>query len=250
MKQDIEIVYEDEYMFAVNKPARVASVPSEGIPLHRTMLGITQEFLQARGDEAVPYLLHRIDMQTSGLLMFGKHEKDRELLEGILTQKTTHKKYTALVKGIPRGTVITAKLKARTSDAKIFAQTKYKVIRVYKVLNTAVSLIEAQIMTGRKHQIRQHFANIKCPVVLDGEYGDFGFNRRFRLAFRLGRQFLHASSLDFIHPFLEKEVEIIAPLSTNLQSILDKLADPKTHIPENQHAKKLNPRKKNFRKRR
>ncbi len=250
MKHEVQIVYEDEFMFAVNKPARIASVPSEGIPLHRTMLGIVQEFCAARENEYVPYLLHRIDMQTSGLLMFGKHEKDREPLENILTQKTTQKKYTALVKGIPRGSVITARLKARTSDAKVFAQTKYKVIRVYKVLGTVVSLVEAQILTGRKHQIRQHFANIKCPVVMDGEYGDFAFNRKFREKFRFSRQFLHSSSVEFHHPLLEKTVKITAPLWLDLESVLEKMIDPKVLAPTNHHLKKPNPRRKNFSRRR
>lgn len=250
MKSEVQIVYEDEFMFAVNKPARVASVPSEGIQLHRTMLGIVQEFLHARGDEAVPYLLHRIDMQTSGLLLFGKHERDREMLEPILIQKNTHKKYTTLVKGIPRGSVITAKVKARTSDVHVFAQTNYKVIRVYKILSTAVSLVEAEIKTGRKHQIRQHFSTIKCPVVLDPEYGDFVFNRKFRVTFRLGRMFLHASSIEFMHPFLKRVVKITAPLPLDLENVLQKIVDPKIFAPTHHHLKKPNPRRENFRKRR
>lgn len=251
MKHDVSIIYEDEWMFAVNKPARVASVPSEGISLHRTMLGIVQEFFTARGEEYVPYLLHRIDMQTSGILLFGKHERDREMLEPILIQKDTHKKYTTLVKGIPRGSVITAKVKARTSDVHVFAQTNYKVIRVYKILGTAVSLVEAEIKTGRKHQIRQHFSTIKCPVVLDPEYGDFGFNRKFRVTFRLGRMFLHASSIEFVHPFLEKVVKITAPLPLDLESVLQRIIDPKIFVPPtHHHLKKPNPRRENFRKRR
>lgn len=227
MKQDISIIYEDEWMFAINKPARIASVPSEGIPIERSMLGIVQKFCHERGDVDKPYLLHRIDMQTSGVLMFGKHEKDRVDLEDILTERDTQKKYIALVKGLPKGTVITANLKARTSNVKIFAQTQYRVIRVYKVLGTVVSLVEAQIKTGRKHQIRQHFADIKCPVVDDPVYGDFAFNRRFRVAYRLGRQFLHAGSVTFIHPMTKVVTKIVAPLPMDLESILEKISEKK-----------------------
>ncbi len=253
MTHDIPVIYEDEHIIAVNKPARIASVPSEGIPLHRTILGMFQKQCEAQGKEFVPYLLHRLDMQTSGVLLFGKHERDREQLEAILTKKDTHKKYLALVRGIPRGHAITAKLKARTSDVKIFAQTLYKVIRVYKLLGTAASLVEAEIKTGRKHQIRQHFADIKCPVVMDGEYGDFAFNRRFRVAFRLGRQFLHSSSLEFAHPLLGKIVKIEAPLSTDLEMTLQKMVDPKILAPKRdfiETMKRSNPRRENFRKRR
>lgn len=225
MKPKISIIFEDEYLLAVSKPARMASVPAEGIALSQTVLGGVQEMCRDRDDAFVPYLLHRIDMQTSGLLMFGKYERDREPLENILIQKDTHKKYTVLVKGIPRGKVITAKLRARESDEKIFAQTKYHVMRVYKVPGSAVSLVEAEIVTGRKHQIRQHFADIGCPVVMDSQYGDSTFNRRFRLAFRLGRMFLHSSSIEFLHPFFKKIVVIRAELPPDLEITLGRMRD-------------------------
>lgn len=251
MKHEIPVIYEDDYIIAVNKPPRIASVPSEGIPESRTILGMFQRQCEEQGKDFKPYLLHRIDIQTSGVLLFGKYERDREQLEAILTKKDTHKKYMALVKGIPRGRVITAKLKARTSDVKIFAQTLYKVITVYKLLGSAMSLVEAEIKTGRKHQIRQHFADIKCPVILDSEYGDFAFNRRFRVAFRLGRLFLHSASLEFTHPLLGKVVKIEAPLSTDLQATLDKMSDPRSLPPKREFDfnKKFNPRRENFRKR-
>lgn len=225
MKPKIPIIYEDEYLLAVSKPARMASVPADGIAPKVTALGEVQRMCQERGDDFQPYLLHRIDMQTSGLLMFGKHERDREKLEEILRAKDTAKKYTALVKGIPKGSVITAKLKARESSDKIFAQTKYRVIRVYKLpkLKGVVSLVEAEIVTGRKHQIRQHFADIGCPVVMDDQYGDFSFNRKFRSAFRLGRMFLHASSIQFFHPFLEKNISIRAALPPDLEGTLERI---------------------------
>lgn len=251
MKSDITIIFEDDYILAVNKPARVASVPAEGIEERRTMMHIVQEFCRARGDTDKPYLLHRLDMQTSGVLLFGKHEKDRKPLEDILIQKDTHKKYLALVKGIPRGKVITAKLKARESDEKIFAQTAYNVIRVYKLpmLRTVVSLIESEIKTGRKHQIRQHFSEIGCPVVLDPLYGDFSFNKKIRTTYRLGRQFLHSSSLTFTHPMTGERMHIEAPLPMDLKIALEKMADQKTGAPL-LPKRKIDPRKANFRRKR
>ncbi len=227
MQHEISIIYEDDYMVIVNKPAKIASVPSEGISEIRTVLGIFVRQCVAQGRDFTPYLLHRLDMQTSGVLMFGKHERDREKLEGILKEKTSHKKYTTLVKGLPRGHIITAKLKARNSDVRIFAQTAYKVLKVYKILGTVVSLVEAEIKTGRKHQIRQHFASIKCPVVLDPEYGDFAFNRKFRVLFRLGRMFLHSSSIEFTHPILGTKVKVEAPLPLDLKHALERVANPK-----------------------
>ncbi len=222
-REPVLVVYEDEYLLAVSKPPRVASVPATDVPEARTMLGMVGEFCRARGDENKPYLLHRIDMQTSGILLFGKYERDREKLEGILTAKDTIKKYLTLVRGIPKGTVITAKLKARTSDEKIFAQTKYRVMKIYRVLKTALSLVEAEIKTGRKHQIRQHFADIHCPVVMDQTYGDREFNTKFRTSFRLGRQFLHSALLEFTHPITGLRVRILAKLPIDLENALKRL---------------------------
>lgn len=216
-------VYEDEFLLAVSKPARVASVPAEGVSSNRTMLGMVGEFCRARGDTYTPYLLHRIDMQTSGVLVFGKHERDREKLEGILRAKDTVKKYLTLVRGIPKGTVIKAPLKARMSDEKVFAKTLYRVMRTYRVLRTALSLMEAEIKTGRKHQIRQHFAGIRCPVVMDQVYGDQEFNKKFRTSFRLGRQFLHSALLEFTHPMSGVRVRIMAKLPIDLENVLKRL---------------------------
>ncbi len=217
------IIYEDEYLLAVSKPPRVASVPAEGVAEGRTMLGMVVEFCHERGDGYRPYLLHRIDMQTSGILVFGKNEQDREKLEGILTAKDTVKKYLTLVRGIPKGSVTKAKLKARMSDVKISAETRYRVMRTYHVLRSAVSLMEAEIKTGRKHQIRQHFSEMHCPVVMDQVYGDQEFNKKFRTSFRLGRQFLHSALLEFTHPMSATRVRIMAKLPIDLENTLKRL---------------------------
>lgn len=219
------IVYEDEYLLAVNKPARVASVPAEGIDASRTMSGMIEEFCRERGDTYRPYLLHRIDMQTSGILVFGKYEPNREKLEKILVAKDTVKKYLTLVRGVPKGNSIKARLKARTSDVLVSAETEYRVMRTYQVLKTTVALVEAEIKTGRKHQIRQHFAGIRCPVVMDQVYGDQMFNKKFRTAFRLGRQFLHCALLEFTHPYSGARVRIMAKLPVDLENVLRRLEE-------------------------
>jgi 23S rRNA pseudouridine955/2504/2580 synthase len=117
--------------------------------------------------------------------------------------------------------MITIPLAARTSKEKIPAQTHFRILETFPV--PPCSLVEAEIKTGRKHQIRQHFAGIGCPVILDSRYGDERFNRRFRIAFRIGRQFLHAKSISFFHPILKKSVFVEMPLPPDLQSVLKKL---------------------------
>lgn len=194
-------------------------MPASHIPLQETVLGKIQR--QFEKQSIRPYLLHRLDAQTSGVLLFGKHEKDREALESIFRDPRTQKKYVALVKNVPRGRMITMPLQARASKEKIPAQTDFRVVETFPV--PPCSLVEAAIKTGRKHQIRQHFAGIGCPIILDDRYGDERFNRRFRIAFRLGRQFLHAASVAFFHPMLQKETRIESPLPPDLQSVLKKL---------------------------
>ncbi|MBI2639103.1 RluA family pseudouridine synthase [Candidatus Peregrinibacteria bacterium] len=218
-KSLLQILYEDPHLFAMQKPPRMACVPASHIPIQETVLGKIQWMFAKKGIQ--PYLLHRLDAQTSGVLLFGKHAKDREALEGIFRSPETHKKYTALVKGVPHGRMITVPLPARASKEKIPAQTDFRILEIFPVPPCA--LVEAEIKTGRKHQIRQHFAGIGCPIILDSRYGDERFNRRFRIAFRLGRQFLHAKSIAFSHPMLKKQIFIEAPLPPDLQSVLKKL---------------------------
>ncbi len=230
MKKDkIQILYEDDFLFAVNKPPRVMSVPASHDPRSRSrpqksVLELVQEIWAERAGDGrdkasteKPFLLHRLDMDTSGVLLFGKHEKDREKLESVFKDKRTKKIYVALLKGVPHAGSIRHALPARHSDVKVTAETDFKVLERFPAFGNLCAFVEVVITTGRKHQIRQHFKNIGFPVVMDGRYGDQKFNRRFRLKYRLGRHFLHAARMDFFHPFLEKMVSIEGALAPDLK---------------------------------
>lgn len=228
----IPILYQDEHLLIVNKPPRIASVPSPGIFLNSTVMGkVQKENLDPIHGK--PYLLHRLDYDTSGILCFGKQKKDRAVLEAIFKgpaktdsaehKATTHKRYVALVMGIPTGEVITKPLPGRTSSEKVSAQTYYKVRQTFKFPGLTCALVEAEIKTGRKHQIRQHFASIGHPVALDIKYGNRPFNRKFNNIFHMGRQFLHAETLIFYHPFLKKEITVIAPYPPDIKFVMKKL---------------------------
>lgn len=219
-KDEIPILYEDDFIVAVNKPPRMASVPAEKIPLHQTVLGKIQRRFEDNNFK--PYLLHRLDAQTSGVLLFGKYPRDRQALEAILRHPETQKKYLALVKGIPHGKIITKPLPSRASGEKIFAQTHYNILKTFRVPGFVCALVEATIKMGRRHQIRRHFASIGHPIVEDSKYGDPRFNRKFRINLRLGRQFLHCFSISFFHPLLKKNVRVEAPTPPDLKSVLKK----------------------------
>lgn len=221
IKKKLSLLYEDSYVIVINKPPRVASVPAENIPLYETALGKVRREFELKGIK--PYPLHRLDYETSGVLLFGKFPRDRAALREIFKHPETRKKYTALVKGRPRGSRIAIPLAARGSGEKIPAETRFSILKIFPGKPFPLTLLEAEIKTGRYHQIRQHFSKIGCPVLLDSKYGDQKLNRMFRLNFRLGRLFLHAASIEFLHPFLKKSVKIEAPMPPDLQVVLKRL---------------------------
>lgn len=224
-KTKISVLHEDDFLLAVNKPPYIACVPGESIPLEKSLLGQVQQFFSEKNFK--PYLLHRLDRETSGVILFGKYERDRSALEGIFRHPDTKKIYVALVKGVPRGHVISAKLRARHSDAAIPAETHFKILEIFspcrRTCGEVCAFLEIEIKTGRKHQIRQHFSGIGHPVVMDREYGDFKFNRRFHSFYGLSRQFLHAARICFPHPLNGQRVEIEAPLPQDLLSCVKKI---------------------------
>ncbi|PIQ77873.1 hypothetical protein COV82_02385 [Candidatus Peregrinibacteria bacterium CG11_big_fil_rev_8_21_14_0_20_46_8] len=218
MKQ-LNIVYQDASLVAVEKPARMLAVPNAGDDREESV----QNILRAQIENPRLYPLHRLDYATSGIMVFGKDAGVRAELEAIFRTPTTRKKYITLVRGIPKyasGT-ITKKLRARNRNVYVAAKTTYRVVQKFQIPPCA--LVEAEISTGRKHQIRQHMASIFHPIILDNEYGDEKFNRQFRKILRLGRHFLHAASLEFIHPITQEHIVIEAPLPPDLQSIVKKL---------------------------
>ena len=208
-KLPIKVIYEDDYLFAVDKPVDLVSVPAPHIPEIRTLQGQARMWAIAQGKDFKPYLLNRLDRDTSGIILFGKYPRDREALENIFKDARTQKTYLALVKWVPKEPEGTIKipLEARTSDIKVPAVSHYKLLK--KIANS--SILEVRIETGRKHQIRKHLAYIGHPLVLDREYGDRTFNNSYQKQKKgKGKYFLHSWKFRFYHPFLKKELEILA----------------------------------------
>ncbi len=221
----IPILYEDDHVLAVNKPPRMASVPDPQTTLMESVLGKVQRQCEAKGYK--PYLLHRLDAPTSGVLLFGKKPSEREALEAIFADEATEKTYLTFLRGVPKGHTLRMPLKARSSDAQVPAHTDFKVIATAPIYGKTCAFVLATIHTGRKHQIRQHFSMIHCPVVMDDQYGDKAFNKRFRIDTHLGRLFLHAKTLCFKHPFLHQKILIEASLAPDLLSVGKKVMGPK-----------------------
>ncbi len=191
--QELTIVHEDANLLVIDKPAGMAVHEGKTVSKQASVLGIMEQ--QYRHSQAKPQLVHRLDQDTSGLLLIAKNSKTAEELQQAFepsARGAIDKEYLALVAGrlaLNQGRIDTP-LPGRQGRL-VHALTRYWVVKRYP----EVTLVRVAIETGRLHQIRLHFAQIGHPVVMDDQHGDFAFNKKFRRQFGLRRQFLHAGRL-------------------------------------------------------
>lgn len=207
------ILYEDDSLLAVNKLSGELVVRGKGRVDKLPLL----DFLKK--DRSGLKALHRLDFETSGVVLFAK---TKEVEEQILSSKFRgwRKTYRTLVMGriLRENGVIRIPLPARGKGT-VEATTRYHVLERF----AHSSYVEAEIETGRYHQIRRHFAEMRHPLVLDTVYGHKKFNSLFTQEFRLREFFLHAFSLCLPHPVTGKELCIEAPLPRPFQQVLKRL---------------------------
>ncbi len=220
----LTIVFEDKDLLVVDKPAGMVVHPAaghEGGTLVNAVLGHAPDLVVGNAER--PGIVHRLDRDTSGLIVIAKNDKALKNLQAQFASRTVHKTYLALVDGrvqVQQGR-IEAPLGRDPHDRKRFsvkaagvAREAVTVFRVAQRLRDhTLLLVEPQ--TGRTHQIRVHLAFIHHPVVGDEMYG-----RSRKNALGLERQFLHAWRLAFMHPGTEQPLEFIAPLPADLRAAL------------------------------
>lgn len=213
------VPYEDEHLLVVDKPAGVVVHPARGHPS-----GTLAQALAGRaagGEEGRAGIVHRLDRDTSGLLVVARSDEAHRRLKDALQRREITREYAALVLGRPparTGTIdapIGRNRRHRTrmsteTDEPREARTHFEIV---EALDEA-TLLKVRLETGRTHQIRVHLQAIGHPVAGDPEYGGAG-------AFGLARQFLHAARLAFAHPFTGAPVEVRSPLPADLQEALD-----------------------------
>lgn len=227
----LRIVYEDADMLVVDKPAGMAVHPGPGHP-GRTLVNALLAHcpdLPGIGGVQRPGIVHRLDKDTSGLILVAKTEKAHQGLTRQLAERRIKKTYLALVEGRlePTEALIDAPIARDPNNRKRMmvraaggreAQTAYRV-RAYlaggRDGGDVCTYVEASPITGRTHQIRVHMASLGHPVVGDRVYG--------RPSKLVGRQFLHAWRLVLAHPVESRELSFEAPLPEDLQSALDAL---------------------------
>lgn len=220
----LEIVYEDSDVLVVNKPRGMVVHPAPGHISGTLVNGLMHHCTDLSGINGImrPGIVHRIDKDTSGLLMVAKNDKAHESLVDQLVKKTVTRKYTALVHGhIPhdKGTVdapIGRDARDRQSMAVIdkgkHAVTHFRVIERYGNF----TLVECRLETGRTHQIRVHMKYIGFPLAGDPKYGP-------KKTIEFPGQALHAGVLGFIHPRTEEYMEFEAPLPEEFKTLLEEV---------------------------
>ncbi len=227
IKQQIaaSVIYEDDSLLAINKPAGLAVHPGS-----RVAYGVIEIMRAIRPEASFLELVHRLDRETSGCLLIAKNKLSLNALHDLLSNKDStendvHKNYIALVKGEWNlgEKVVDAPLQSKGPNSEVDermnswkdALTIFQPIRYFQ----GFTLLNACIKTGRTHQIRRHAAHIGFPVVGDSKHGDFSFNRECKkLGFK--RMFLHAAEISFQLPYKSDRITIKAPMDTELNDFI------------------------------
>ncbi|MCU9602136.1 RluA family pseudouridine synthase [Pallidibacillus thermolactis] len=214
---DFNVLYEDDFLLVVNKPAGIATHPNKQEDIQTLANGIAY-YLQEKGERCKVHHVHRLDKDTSGAILFTKSSFVGAILDHQLTERKIKRTYTAIVHGKlkKKRDIIRAKIgrdrhhptRRRVSPTGQDAITHYEVIAFDAKKN--VSQIRCELKTGRTHQIRVHLAHIGHPLVGDTLYGGKPI---------FYRQALHGQFLTFIHPFTLEKIKIEAPFIDNFPTL-------------------------------
>jgi 23S rRNA pseudouridine1911/1915/1917 synthase len=215
----LDIVYEDEYLIVLNKNAGMVVHPAPGNyegTLVNALLHHCKGSLSGIGGVKRPGIVHRLDKDTSGLMLVAKNDEAHRYLSKAISIKQVERKYKAIVWGVPKQKVgiINANIARHVHDRKKMSVVKNGgrvAITGYKVLNTYgfASLIECDLQTGRTHQIRVHLASIGLPLIGDQLYakGKTVSEKMPNILQKFPRQALHSYSINFIHPYTKEELK-------------------------------------------
>ena len=235
--REFEVLMEDEALIAIDKPAGVAVHGGSGVSF-----GVIEQIRQSMPHASEFELVHRLDRETSGILLVAKKRSALKHLQTQFRERSTDKTYLALVRGIwpQRQKVIDLPLQKfllTNGDGskgerrvRVVAPNDPQGMRAITLVKVArllgdYTLLEVTIKTGRTHQIRVHLASLGHPILGDDKYGDYDLNKALQKT-GLRRMFLHAWKLQFRHPASGELVALNAPLPPELQSFIDHVAPP------------------------
>jgi 23S rRNA pseudouridine955/2504/2580 synthase len=227
--REFSLIFEDDALIVIDKPAGVAVHGGSGVSF-----GVIEQIRQARPTARFLELAHRLDRETSGLLLIGKKRSALTRLHDLFRDGGIDKRYLALVKGHWRDLLRNVKLpllkyltaegerRVRVSPEGKEAHSIMRLKGSWKTLWGDFSLLEVELRTGRTHQIRVHLAHLGFPIAGDEKYGDFALNRDLQKV-GLKRMFLHAASMRLPHPISGEVLVLTAPLSQELAGFVAKI---------------------------
>ncbi|MEN3366036.1 MAG: rRNA pseudouridine synthase [Burkholderiales bacterium] len=227
---EFDVLFEDAHMLVIDKPAGVAVHGGSGVSY-----GVIEQLRAARPQAKFLELVHRLDRDTSGILLLAKKRSALTNMHEQIREGRLDKRYLALVQGDwqnPRQHVKLPLFKYNTADGERRVRVQADGLASHTVFNLmrkygSFALLEAELKTGRTHQIRVHLASSGFPIVGDDKYGDFGLNRALQKAegerIALKRMFLHAYQITFLHPETGQPVTLNAPLAPECERFLKSL---------------------------
>lgn len=224
---DLDIIYEDDYLLALNKPAGIVAHPARGhLHGHTLQNGVLHYYRDIVATDKVIAPPHRLDKNTSGVLLFSRTHESYRRLCALMAKRAVHKTYLAIAEGVATWDNLTVDVSLGW-HAEIYGVGAIvpienggkKAITEFHVLQRGANwtLIEARPQTGRSHQIRLHLRHCGLPII-----GDRDYNLHSRINFP--RQALHASALSFIHPFTNQAINITAKLPVEMQEFIATLS--------------------------
>lgn len=221
----LPVVYEDDALLVIDKPAGRAVHGGSGVSY-----GVIEQLRAQRPQERMLELAHRLDRETSGLLMVAKKRSALKALHAMQRESAIEKRYVTLVSGAWRNRLQHVKLplfkyldangerRVRVAEEGKPAHSIVRLLRSFE----AFSLLEVELKTGRTHQIRVHLTHLGFPLAGDDKYGDFALNKAL-MGEGLKRMFLHAARLRFAHPLTGEALDLESALPQDLASFLEYL---------------------------
>lgn len=222
---EFPILYEDEALLAIDKPAGVAVHGGSGVSF-----GVIEQLRSARPQAKFLELVHRLDRETSGVLLLAKKRSALTAMHEQMREGKTDKRYLTLVLGQWKNAKQHVKLPlqkftAADGERRVMVREDGQAAHTVFALQRAwgsYTLLEAQLKTGRTHQIRVHLSHLGFPIAGDDKYGDFARNKELAKQ-GLKRMFLHAHAMAFTHPLTGEPLRLMAPLPKELQKFVDQL---------------------------
>lgn len=220
----LDILFEDQHLLVINKPVGMVVHPAPGAPMGtfaNALLHHCKELDPEEFEDLRPGIVHRLDKDTSGVLIGAKTQLAHQKLTEQFSNRKIEKRYLGICSGVPKEGHFSAPIHRHPIHRQMMTvcEEGKEAITDFKILakKGSLTLVEALLITGRTHQIRVHLRKLNCPLLGDALYGSDSINRQYKIQ----RQLLHAYSIQFVHPISEKSLHITAPIPADMKNFIE-----------------------------